>query len=71
MRFAGTIDRFADSGGRIYFTLREQRGVFTAPDTGDVNLVLARPGDRVRLSAIPQAGGLLSVRDLRDDSISR
>ena len=71
VRVTGTIDRFADSGGRIYFTLRERRGIFTAPDTGDPNVVLARPGDRVRVSAIPEAGGLLSVRDLRDDSISR
>jgi hypothetical protein len=71
LNVTGTIDRFADSGGRIYFTLRERRGIFTAPDTGDPNVVLARPGDRVRVSAIPEAGGLLSVRDLRDDSISR
>jgi hypothetical protein len=71
LQFAGTIDRFADSGGRIYFTLREHRGIFTAPDAGDPNLVLARPGDRVHVSAISEAGGLLSVRDLRDDSIAR
>jgi hypothetical protein len=70
-QFTGTIDRFADSGSRIYFTLREHRGVFTAPDAGDPNLVLARPGDHVRVSAILESGGLLSVRDLRDDSISR
>jgi hypothetical protein len=71
LQFSGTIDRFADSAGRIYFTLRERRGIFTAPDAGDPNLVLARPGDRVRVTAIPDSGGLLSVRDLRDDSISR
>jgi hypothetical protein len=71
LQVAGTIDRFADSGGRIYFTLRERRGIFTAPDIGDPNIVLARPGDHVRVSAIPEAGGLFSVRDLRDDSISR
>lgn len=70
-RFTGTIDRFASSGGRVYFTLREGRDIFTAADTGDPNLVLARPGDRVRVTAIRDAGGLLSVRDLRDDSISR
>jgi hypothetical protein len=70
-QFSGTIDRFADSAGRIYFTLHERRGIFTAPDAGDPNLVLARPGDRVRVTAIPDSGGLLSVRDLRDDSISR
>jgi hypothetical protein len=71
LQVTGTIDRFADSGGRIYFTLREHRGVFTAPDAGDPSLVLARPGDRVRVSAMLESGGLLSVRDLRDDSISR
>jgi hypothetical protein len=68
---SGTIDRFADSGGRIYFTLRGRRGVFSAADSGDPDLVLARPGDRVTVSAVPDAGGLLSVRDMRDDSISR
>ncbi len=71
LQVSGTIDRFADSGGRIYFTLRERRGVFTAADAGDPDLVLARPGDRVRVRAVPDAGGLLSVRDLRDDSIAR
>jgi hypothetical protein len=71
LRVAGTVDRFADVGGRIYFTLRERRGVFTADDTSDPDIVLARPGDRVRVSAVPDAGGLLSVRALRDDSIAR
>ncbi len=68
---SGEIDRFADSGGRIYFTLRGRRGVFTAPDAGQPANVLARPGDRVRVAAVRDAGGLLSVRDLRDDSITR
>ncbi len=71
LEISGTVDRFADSGGRIYFTLRERRGVFSAADSGDPDLVLARPGDRVRVTAIPDAGGLLSVRTLRDDSIAR
>jgi len=70
-RIVGTIERFADSGGRIYFTLRERRGIFTAADVEDPGELLARPGDRVEFSAIPDAGGLLLVRDLRDDSISR
>jgi len=68
---SGIIDRFAQSGDRIYFTLRGRRGVFSAPDSSDPERVLARPGDRVRVRAVPDAGGLLSVRDLRDDSIAR
>jgi len=71
LRIAGTIDRFADSGGRIYFTLAGRRGIFSAADSSDPNLVLARPGDHVRVRAVPDVGGLLSVRDLRDDSIAR
>jgi hypothetical protein len=67
----GTVDRFADSNGRIYFTLRERRGIFTAADTGEPDIVLARSGDRVRVSAIADAGGLFSVRALRDYSIAR
>ncbi|MFN2460737.1 MAG: hypothetical protein ABR591_08635 [Candidatus Velthaea sp.] len=70
-RVAGTIDRFGNGGGRIYFTLRERRGIFTIADAGDPNVLLARPGDRVSFEAIPDAGGLLSVRSLRDDSIHR
>jgi hypothetical protein len=71
LRLAGTIDRFADDGGRIYFTLRGRRGIFSAANAGDPNIVLARPGDRVDVTAVPDAGGLLSVRALRDDSIAR
>ncbi|GAC1418209.1 MAG: DUF3981 domain-containing protein [Candidatus Velthaea sp.] len=70
-RINGTIDRFTNSGGRIYFTLRERRGVFSIGDTNDPNILLARPGDRVSFTAIPDAGGLFSVRDLRDDALTR
>ncbi len=68
---AGIIDRFADTAGRIYFTLRGKRGIFMIPDGGDPNVFLARPGDRIRFRATPDASGLLSARDLHDDSIAR
>jgi hypothetical protein len=71
VRASGTIDRFANSGGRIYFTLHERRGIFTAAEAVGTDLILARPGDRVRVRALPDAEGLLSVRELRDDSIAR
>jgi hypothetical protein len=70
-RISGTIDRVGSGGGRIYFTLREVRGIFSVPDTGDPNVLLIRPGDRVSFVAIPDVGGLLSVRDLRDDSLRK
>ena len=67
----GTIDRFASGGGRIYFTLRERRGIFTIPDASDPNVLLIRSGDRVHFTAVPDVGGLLSAHDVRDDSIRR
>lgn len=71
LHLSGTIDRFGSGGGRIYFTLRGRRGIYTVPDAGDPNVLLARPGDRVTFTAVPDVGGLLSVRDLRDDSFQR
>jgi hypothetical protein len=71
LRLSGTIDRFGSGGGRIYFTMRERPGIFTVPDVGDPSVLLARPGDRVTFTAIPDVGGLLSVRDLRDDSLKK
>jgi hypothetical protein len=68
---AGTLDRYAIAVGRLYFTLRERRGVFTMIDPADPAALLARPGDRVHFVATPDAGGLLLVRDLRDDTLSR
>jgi len=68
---AGTLDRYALAAGRLYFTLRERRGVFTMIDPVDPAELLARPGDRVHFVATPDAGGLLLVRDLRDDTLSR
>ncbi|GAC1402412.1 MAG: hypothetical protein NVSMB64_02210 [Candidatus Velthaea sp.] len=70
-RISGTIDRFTNSAGRIYFTLRERRGIFTIGEANDPNVLLARSGDRVSFTAIPDAGGLLSVRDMRDYALAR
>jgi len=68
---AGTLDRYALAPGRLYFTLRERHGVFTIIDPGDPAELLARPGDRVHFVATPDAGGLLLVRDLRDDTLKQ
>jgi hypothetical protein len=70
-RVSGTIDRFANTGGRVYFTLRERRGVFTVVDPAAPDLLLARPGDRVTFEASPDETGALLVRDFHDGSIAR
>ncbi|HTJ25111.1 MAG TPA: hypothetical protein VMA36_03010 [Candidatus Limnocylindria bacterium] len=70
-RVSGTIDRFANAGGRVYFTLRERRGVFTVVDPSEPDLLLARPGDRVSFEATADETGTLLVRDFRDRSIAR
>jgi hypothetical protein len=70
-RVSGTIDRFANAGGRVYFTLRERRGVFTVVDPSEPDLLLARPGDRVSFEATADETGTLLVRDFRDGSIAR
>jgi hypothetical protein len=70
-RMAGTIDRFANAGGRVYFTLRERRGVYTVVDPSDPDLLLARSGDRVSFAAARDESGALLVRDFRDGSIAR
>lgn len=70
-RIVGTIDRFTNSAGRIYFTLHGRHEIYSIGETSDPNVLLARSGDRVSFTAVPDAGGLLSVRDLRDDSLTR
>ncbi len=70
-RISGTIDRFANAGGRVYFTLRERRGVYTVVDPADPDLLLARSGDRVSFAATPDERGALLVRDFKDGSIAR
>jgi hypothetical protein len=70
-RTTGTIDRFANAGGRVYFTLRERRGVYTVVDPSDPDLLLARGGDKVSFVATRDESGALLVRDFRDGSIAR
>lgn len=70
-RIAGTIDRFANAGGRVYFTLRERRGIYTVVDPSDPDLLLVRAGDKVSFAAAPDESGALLVRDFRDGSIAR
>ena len=43
-RVNGTIDRFAYAAGRVWFTLRDRRGVFTIVDPAGPDVLLARPG---------------------------
>lgn len=71
VRIAGTIDRFANTGGRIYFTLREHRGVFTVVDPAEPGLLLARPGDRVSFESTTDETGAQLVRDFRNGALAR
>jgi len=68
---SGTVDRFANAGGRIYFTLREAKGIFTIVDPSDPSVLLVRSGDRVRFTATPDADGRYLVQTLRDESLAR
>jgi hypothetical protein len=71
---SGTIDRYVDAQGRIWFTLREKRGIFTIVDPSGADELLARPGDRVRFRASPdesESGTGELVRDFTDGSLAR
>ncbi|HYZ16148.1 MAG TPA: hypothetical protein VE591_07085 [Candidatus Acidoferrum sp.] len=70
-RISGTIDRFANAGGRIYFTLRERRGVYTVVDPAEPGLLLAKPGDRVSFEATPDESGTILVRAFRNGALSQ
>ena len=70
-RIAGTIDRFAYANARVWFTLRERRGVYTVVDPATPDVLLARSGDRVSFEASPDESGALLVRDFRDGAIPR
>jgi hypothetical protein len=70
-RITGTIDRFAFANGRVWFTIRERRGVFTIVEPGDPDVLLARPGDRVTFETSPDETGANVVRSFADASIRR
>jgi hypothetical protein len=67
--FSGTIDRIANAGGVIYFTLQDDRHIFVLSQADDPRVLLARSGDRVTFHASPDASGRLTVRDFRDRSL--
>ena len=68
---SGTIDRFAYSAGRVWFTLRDRHGVFTIVDPAGPDVLLARPGDRVSFETTRDESGALLVRGFADASIAR
>jgi hypothetical protein len=70
-RVTGTIDRLAYANGRVLFTIRERRGVFTIVEPGDADVLLARPGDRVTFETSPDETGANVVRSFVDASIRR
>jgi len=71
-RITGTLDRYVNAQGRVWFTLRERRGIFTIVDPSGPDALLARPGDRVTFRATPDdTGAQLLVRDFADGSITR
>ncbi len=70
-RIAGVIDRFAVAGGRVWFTLRGRRGVFTIVDAAGPDVLLARPGDRVSFETASDESGAQLVRGFADASIAR
>ncbi|MBV8371510.1 MAG: hypothetical protein JO036_21570 [Candidatus Eremiobacteraeota bacterium] len=70
-RIAGVIDRFAVAGGRVWFTLRGRRGVFTIVDAAGPDVLLARPGDRVSFETAPDESGAQLVHAFADASLAR
>jgi hypothetical protein len=71
-RTVGTIDRYVDAQGRVWFTLRERHGIFTIVDPSGPDALLARPGDHVTFRATPdETGTQLLVRDFTDGSLAR
>jgi hypothetical protein len=70
-RVSGTIDRFAFANGRVWFTLRERRGVYTIVDQTGPDVLLARPGDKVSFETTSDESGASLVRGFADTSIAR
>jgi hypothetical protein len=70
-RVSGTIDRFAYAAGRVWFTLRDRRGVYTIVDPAGPDVLLARSGDRVTFETTRDESGAQLVRGFTDASIAR
>jgi hypothetical protein len=70
-RVGGTIDRFAFANGRVWFTLRERRGVYTIVDPAGPDVLLARPGDKVTFEVSQDESGARLARGFTDTSIAR
>ena len=70
-RAGGTLDRFAFTNGRAWFTLRERRGLYTIVDASGPDVLLARPGDRVTFEISSDESGAHLVRGFTDTSIAR
>jgi hypothetical protein len=70
-RVSGTIDRFAYANGRVWFTLRERRGVYTIVDPTGPDVLLARAGDRVSFETSSDETGARIARAFTDASIAR
>jgi hypothetical protein len=68
---SGTIDRFAVTAGRVYFTLRERHTVYTIVDPSGADVLLARPGDRVTFETTQDDAGAQLVRGFADASLAR
>jgi hypothetical protein len=68
----GYIDRLAFSGTTVYFTLRGAKQLYSADASNDPRTLLARSGDRVDFTLVPDAASPIpAVRDLRDEALSR
>lgn len=61
----GTIDRIANTGAGVYFTLRGEHRIYRVADPAGVEALLARSGDRVRFDPQDDAQGFLA-RNFRD-----
>ena len=68
---SGTIDRYAYANGRVWFTLRERRAVYTMVDPAGADALLARPGDHVKFETTQDESGAQLVRTFTDTSLAR
>ena len=70
-KIRGVIDRVGTAGSRAYFTLARHPGVFMIVDAATPDATLARPGDRVELTATLDAEGQYIVTEFKDESLKR